>query len=158
MRGGAGTWSDVLIMARDIVLTGRIEKGKLHVRGWKPFSRWKDGEVTITVERKRATRSEIQNRWYWGQILRLLSEHTGYTVDELHDYCKLRFNGTTVCVTDRDGVVVDEQRIGQTTTKLNRVTFGEYCEAIRQWAAADLGVVIPDPDPNWRQADRHEAA
>lgn len=140
-------------MASEVVLTGRIANGKLHVRGWKPFDGWKDGEVTIAVRRKRAPRSQPQNAWYWGQILRLLSEHTGYTVDELHDYCKQRFNGTTVCLTDSDGVVVDEQRIGKTTTKLNRVTFGEYCEAIRQWAASDLQVYIPDPDPKWRHAD-----
>lgn len=137
----------------EVTLTGRIERGKLHVRGWRPLG-LPDGEVTITVERKRATRSEIQNKWYWGQILRLLSEHTGYTVDELHDYCKQRFNATTVCVIDqRSGDVVDQQRIGKSTAKLNRVAFGEYCEQIRQWAASDLGVVIPDPDPNWRQKE-----
>ena len=138
-------------MAQEVVLTGRITAGKLAVRGWKPFHGWKDGEVTITIERARATRSELQNRWYWGQILRLLSEHTGYTVDELHEYCKHKFNAKTVCIQDKDGVVVEEERVGISTTKLNRITFGEYCEAIRQWAAQDLGVNIPDPDPNWRQ-------
>jgi hypothetical protein len=137
-------------MPDEIVLTGRIERGKLKVRGWRPLD-LPDGEVTITVERKRATRSRIQNAWYWGQILRLLSDHTGYTVDELHDYCKQRFNPTRVLIHDQDGAIVDESRIGRSTTKLNRVTFGEYCEAIRQWAAQDLQVVIPDPDPNWRQ-------
>jgi len=136
------------------IFTGRITAEKLHVRGWKPFRGWKDQEVTVTVQRKRATRSLDQNAWYFGQILRLLSEHTGYTVDELHDYCKVRFNAKTVLITDQDGVVKDETRIGQTTTKLNRVTFGEYCEAIRQWAAQELGVVIPDPDPNWRDRER----
>lgn len=138
-------------MPSEVVLSGHMTNEKLHVRGWKPFKGWKDGPVTITVERKRATRSLIQNAYYFGVILRLLSEHTGYTVDELHDYCKQRFNAKTVLVQNDLGVIVDEQRIGQTTTKLNRVTFGEYCESIRQWAASDLGVVIPDPDPNWRQ-------
>lgn len=140
-------------MTDDRVLSGRVTHGKLSVRGWKPFNGWPDGEVTITVARKRATRSLLQNAWYFGQILRLLSEHTGYTVDELHDYCKLRFNAKTVCLVDRDGVVKDETRVGLSTAKLNRVTFGEYCEAIREWAAADLGVLIPDPDPNWREKD-----
>jgi hypothetical protein len=134
-------------------LSGQITKGKLHVRGWKPFT-WRDGEVTITVERKRATRSVLQNAWYWGQVLRLLAEHTGYTVDELHDYCKQRFNPKRLVLCDGWGEVKDEQRIGQSTRELNRITFGEYCEAIRQWAREDLGVVIPDPDPGAWQGDR----
>lgn len=140
-------------MTEDRVLSGRVTQGKLAVRGWKPFHGWPDGEVTITVAPKRATRSALQNAWYWGQILRLLSDHTGYTVDELHEYCKQRFNAKTVCLVDSDGVVKDESRVGMSTTKLNRLTFGEYCEAIRIWAAADLDVRIPDPDPNWRQND-----
>jgi hypothetical protein len=132
-------------MAQDVfVFTGCVTAGKLHVRGWKPLA-IRDGEVLITVERARATRSHAQNAWYFGCILKALSDHTGYTVDELHEYCKQRFNAKTVAFCDHDGVIKDEQTIGLSTTKLNKITFGEYCEAIRQWAAQDLDVVIPDP-------------
>lgn len=137
-------------MADTHVFTGQIRGGKLQVRGWKPIA-MRDGEVLITVERARATRSLAQNAWYWGQILRLLAEHTGYTVDELHEYCKQRFNAKRMTFCDEHGVVTDEETIGLSTTKLNRVTFGEYCERIREWAAADLHVAIPDPDPAWRE-------
>lgn len=137
------------------VFTGRIRDGKLHVRGWKPLQ-IRDGEVLITVERAHATRSLAQNAWYWGQILRLLAEDTGYTPDELHEYCKQRFNAKRVTFCDDDGVVKDDQTIGLSTRKLNRIAFGEYCEQIRQWAAADLHVAIPDPDPDWRE--KSEAA
>lgn len=132
------------------VFTGRITAGKLHVRGWKQL-RLRDGEVLITVERARATRSDQQNRWYWGQILRLIAEHTGYTVDELHEYCKQRFNPKRMTFCDDAGVVTDDDTIGMSTRKMNRIAFGEYCEAIRSWAAADLHVAIPDPDPEWRE-------
>jgi hypothetical protein len=138
-------------MTEDRVLSGRVTQGKLTVRGWKPFIGWPDGEVTITVAAKRATRSALQNAYYFGVCLRLLSEHTGYTVDELHEYCKQRFNAKTVCLVDADGVVKDESRVGMSTAKLNRITFGEYCEAIRIWAAADLDVRIPDPNPAWKE-------
>lgn len=140
-------------MATDVrVFTGRIRAGKLHVRNWRPLE-LRDGEVLITVERAHATRSLLQNAWYWGQILKLISDHTGYSPDELHEYCKERFNSKTLVIVDDQGEVKDEKTIGLSTTKLNKVTFGEYCEAIRQWAAEDLGVVIPDPDPNWREKE-----
>lgn len=141
-------------MTEDHVLSGRVTQGKLTVRGWKPFNGWPDGEVTITVAAKRATRSALQNAWYWGQILRLLSEHTGYTVDELHEYCKQRFNPKRVSFCDANGEVKDEAAIGQSTARLNRIAFADYCEAIREWAAGEpLYVAIPDPDPNWREKD-----
>ena len=145
---------------RTCVLSGAVRGGKLKIRGWQGVQDWRDGEITITIARKRATRSQLQNAWYFGVILRLLSEHTGYTVDEMHDYCKVRFNGETLLLQDANGVVVDEQRIGQSTAKLGKNDFGEYCEQIRQWAAVDLGVLIPDPDVDWRTvgAERSEVA
>lgn len=129
--------------------SGIVEGGKLKLRNQKAFQAamdaFVDGEVRVTIERARATRSEQQNRWYWGVIMKHLSEHTGYTPDELHEYCKQRFNSKKVAFCDDNGVVKDEETIGLSTTRLNKITFGEYCESIRQWAAEDLHVNIPDP-------------
>ena len=36
--------------------------------------------------------------------------------------------------------------VGGSTTKLNKIEFGEYLRAIQQWAAEDLDVYIPDPE------------
>ena len=41
--------------------------------------------------------------------------------------------------------------IGGSTTKLNKLQFIEYLEAIVMHFA-ERGLVIPDPDPNWRAA------
>jgi hypothetical protein len=35
--------------------------------------------------------------------------------------------------------------IGKSTTKLNKVEFGEFCESVRRWAAESLSIDIPDP-------------
>lgn len=146
-------------MSTSLVLPAEVRKGKLLMNA-KRVTAWlkgrKDGPYTVTIERRHATRSTLQNAWYWGGILPAISEHTGYTVDEVHEYCKHRFNAKVVTVANEHGEIIDEQRIGQSTTGLNKLTFGEYCEAIRRWAAADLGVVIPDPDPHWK--DKEHAA
>lgn len=136
-------------MAVEFVTTGRIEAGALRIRNKREMkqalSHWRDGDVTVTVERKHATRSLPQNAWYWGVIVELISEHTGYTPDEVHDVLKAKFIPKKLAICDSNGEVKDELVIGGTTTQLNKIQFGEYCEAIRQWAAEDLGVVIPDP-------------
>lgn len=108
--------------------------------------RLKNGDVILTLDKKRDKRSDRQNRWYWGQILGLISEHTGYEPEELHEYFKSRFLPKRIALADGNGEVVDDRVVGGSSAKLDIEGFGEYCEAIRKFAAEELDVVIPDPD------------
>jgi hypothetical protein len=110
--------------------------------------------VELTVRQKRNRRSDRQNAWYWGQVLHLIAEHTGHMPEELHEYCKARFIPKRLAICDGNGVVLDERVVGGSTGKLSTVEMADYCEAVRQWAAEDLNVVIPDPDPAWRIQER----
>lgn len=137
-------------MSNPVVANGVIESGRLKVRRLTTFQEgiagFKEGtEVRVVVEKKTATRSLNQNAWYWGCIVELISEHTGYTADEIHDVLKAKFIPKRLAVADGNGEIKGEFVIGGTTTRLNTLEFGQYCESIRQWAAEDLGVVIPDP-------------
>lgn len=137
-------------MTGQYVTTGQIEGGKLEIRNRSQMSAalrgMKDGEVLIRIERLRATRSGRQNAWYWGVIVQMLAEHTGYTPDEMHEVLKAKFIPKRFAVADGNGEIQDELVIGGSSAQLNTVEFGEYCEAIRQWAADALHVVIPDPE------------
>jgi hypothetical protein len=108
--------------------------------------RWEGKELDVRIEPHKDGRSQKQNRWYWGQVLGLVSEHTGYTPEELHEYFKSRFIPKRIALSDDNGVVVDDRVIGGSSAKLDVEAFAHYCECIRQFAAEDLGVVIPDPD------------
>lgn len=137
-----------------IAVSGRLEAGRLRIN--RPrlaalLAGRKDGPVDVVIDRQVASRSLLQNAWYWGAILGLIEESTGQPARDLHEYFKLKFNVRPLILTDRAGVIVAEERIGGSTAELNRITFGEYCENIRAFAADRLDVVIPDPDPNWRQ-------
>lgn len=131
------------------------EHGKLHLVSpivFKQAIREFTGKpVELTVRLKRKSRSDRQLRWYWGQILELMSEFTGYTPDELHEYCKARFIPKRLAICDGNGVVVDERVVGGSTTKLSTTEMVEYCESIRRFAAEELGLAIPDPDPSWHR-------
>ena len=107
----------------------------------------RDCELSILIEKRHATRSAAQNAWYWAGIVGTISEHTGYTPDEVHDILKAKFLPKRMAVADKNGVIVDELVIGGTTTRLNKLEFGEYIERIRQWAAESLDLVIHDPLP-----------
>lgn len=130
--------------------SGYIYAGHLTIRNrpalLRQLRRWKDGEVVITIERKHARRSLQQNAYLWGVVYQLLSEHTGYTVEEIHEWAKMKFIPKRIALADGNGEVRDDLVIGGSTRKLNKVQFGEYVEAIREFAALELDCVIPDPE------------
>jgi hypothetical protein len=118
------------------VFTGRITKGKLHVRGWKAL-RMKDGEVFITIERARAIRSLEANALYWAGYVHPLADYTGYTPKEIHAYLKKRFlpKQRIEIVDKKTGVVLDEQDLDQlTTTTLTSTEFSAYLHEIAEFA------------------------
>lgn len=107
----------------------------------------RDCELTVTIEKRHATRSVAANAYYWAGVVGTISEHTGYTPDEVHELLKAKFLPKKLALADGNGVVVDELVIGGTTTRLNKPEFGDYIERIRQWAAETLDLVIHDPLP-----------
>lgn len=139
-------------MNEPIVLQARLEGGKFTLnkdRLRDELRGRKDGDYTVTIERQHATRSAAQNAAYWGVTIRVLSEHTGYTADEIHDYLKAKFLPKTLSLPDANGEIKDEFTVGRTTTRLNKIEFGEYMERIAQWASEELNVYIPPPDPDF---------
>jgi hypothetical protein len=134
----------------EIVTTGFVRRGRLEMRNRKTVTaqlrRMKDCEVVITIESRKAARSQLQNRYYWGVVVDLISQHTGYSPEELHELLKAKFLPKKLAVCNGIGEIQGEFVIGGSTTKLNKIEFGEYMDAIKQWAAESLDVVIPDPD------------
>ena len=121
---------------------GIVKDGKLELvnkdwfnDGLKKFN----GEVLITLEYDKASRSTQQNRYLWGAVYKLISGHTGYSVEEVHELCKFRFNQKHL---DFGGEKID---FGGSTTEMSTGEFTGYIEAIRIWAAEYLEVNIPDP-------------
>jgi hypothetical protein len=134
-----------------VVASATVKRGKLFIRNRAAFDLavsmlHEEWELEVTVKRLRATRSLLQNAYYWGVVVQLLSEHTGYTPDEIHEVLKAKFIPKRLAVCDGNGVIQDELVLGGSTREMNKVEFGEFMEAVRQWAAETLDVVIPDPD------------
>lgn len=131
---------------REAQSTGWVRSGMLYIRQ----ERWpmRDGEVLVSVRKVYATRSPKANRYYWGGIIRPLSEHTGYTLDEMHEICKAKFLARIVEIPGAP--IVAELTIGGSTRQLDGAEFGDYCKMIKEWAASwEPPFVIEDPD-GWR--------
>lgn len=93
--------------------------------------------VGITVKVHRNTRSSQQNRYYFGVVVKMLADHCGYEVDEMHEALAYRFLRIEDCP-----VTGAPRR--KRTPDTNTSEFAEYVDACVRFGA-ELGVVIPDP-------------
>lgn len=126
------------------------------------LTRLKDGAYDVTIEKHTKKRSMKANAYLWGCVYELLSEHTGYTPDELHAHFKKEFLGVQtkrILLQDEAGEVKHESEIevDPTTTIMDTSQFTVFIESIRR-TAAEIGCVIPDPDPEWAFNKKDEAA
>ena len=134
-----------------ITASGEVRGGKLRIRDRATFDEslrtLRDGlQVEVEITRLLATRSPQQNKYYWGVVIQSLCDLSGYAPQEMHDICKLQFIPKHLGVTRATGDVVAEFTLGGSTRTLTTIEFQNYCEQIKQWAAAELDVYIPDPD------------
>jgi hypothetical protein len=93
--------------------------------------------VTIKKIEKRQMRSIVQNNYYWGVVIDILSDFTGYDPEEMHNALRHKF----LTYENIKGLPTT-----LSTTQLKTNEFEDYLERIRRWAATDLGVYIPLPN------------
>ena len=95
--------------------------------------------VEITAELQRRHRSNEQNRYYWGVVLKMIADYCGYfsqeEIESLHtEMCRLFLPGV--------GMLALPTR----TSDLSTVEMNDYMKKVRAWAASELGVYIPEPN------------
>src|SRR5213075_1155179 len=98
----------------------------------------------ITIERKSARRSDAANRYYFGVVVKTISDYTGYSPDETHAALKALHLPKHLTFADGNGEVVGELVIGGSTRVLNTIEFSDFLANVRAWAHDYLGLTIPD--------------
>lgn len=110
----------------------------------KLFNHLKSLENVYRVEIKRYTenRSGNQNRYYWGVVIQMFSEYSGFFPDEVHELLKNKFLKYDKAFKDTGESVT----ISRSTTDLDTWEFEQYLEQCRIYAATVLEIVIPLPN------------
>lgn len=126
---------------------GKVVKGKLILEDRALFEMYletlTDKEVQVSVKRKSKPRSDRQNRYYHGVVIKILADHLGYSPDEMHDALRLHF-------------LIDRERKIPTiksTTSLDTIGFENYMSQIRQWASEEFSLYIPEPNETDLEGD-----
>ena len=101
-------------------------------------------DYIVDVKKKRNTRSNMQNSYYWKCIVQELSDELGYFPDEMHDILRAKFLNEWQMI-DVNDKKIGGNKIGNTTA-LNTKDFEVYTEQIRIWALSDLGIRLMLPN------------
>jgi len=91
-------------------------------------------------------RSIQECRFFHGVVIPILAEHCGYDHAEMKEILKAKFLSETRVIDTVKGMA--EIQYIRPTSSLNTVQFESFLDKIRQWAAMDLGVVVPLPSEN----------
>lgn len=101
-------------------------------------------DIEIIVRKKRAKRSNDQNRLYRAYC-KLIAEHTGYSEDEVHSIIGYKFRKIER-VDEKTGEVFTYIR---STTQYNKMTFADHLTEIQQWCENTFHFRLPCPGENW---------
>ena len=124
------------------VFYGTVRKGMLAVNRADVFKTYLlqfDGKpvaISVKTAAKTKPRSLNENNYYWGVVIPLIGQSTGYLPEEVHESLKhkfLRIHGDKL------------DRIGSTAV-LDTIDFEKYLETVRMWAAQELQTIIPLPN------------
>jgi len=116
-------------MKTDVMAYGKVINGKLILDNKDDFADdlFKfDGNVVLTLKQLPNKKTSRQNNYYRGVIVKTLSQHLGYTLDEMHNELKKEFKI-------------------ETTKRLSQDEFQDYLDRIIRWASIFHGVALPDP-------------
>lgn len=128
---------------------GRIVKGKMEFNRKEDYLNYvqtlEGKDVSLVLQEWKNDRSDNQNRYYWGICIKIISEFTGYSDEEVHELLKSLFLKKKIDVKTSKGVTERHTVVGS-TAKLNTAEFEEYLAKIRQWGSEELNCYIPEPN------------
>ncbi|MBU1308800.1 MAG: hypothetical protein KKE30_04610 [Gammaproteobacteria bacterium] len=88
-------------------------------------------------------RSLPQNSYYWGVIVKIISDELGYSPAQIHEMLREEFLYEVLHIKTRDGIT--QKKIAKSTTEITTTEAEDYYSSIRQWASITLGLWIPEP-------------
>jgi len=124
------------------ILKGKVYQGKLQMSDDfdTQVALLEGQEVSVTIEKYRNKRSINQNNYYWGVVVKLISEETGYSLHETHDILRGKFLGKT------KKIGTETIHYSRSSASLNTKEMEQYLSDIREWASIILNCYVPEPN------------
>lgn len=126
------------------IFKAKIKQGKCQFENADMFRRWcaslENKTVEVIVRKPLYQKSNKQNRYYRGVVVKLIAEECGYTTDRAHgELLELFFK---VVPDDGGRAYIRSTALDNWDT----VDWEEKMQEIRQWASEFLNLFIPLPN------------
>jgi len=122
-----------------------VEKGKVKFNNLELFNQelrnYEGKEAYITIKPYRKNRSDNQNRYYWGVVVKILSDELGFEPDEMHEVLKQKFLTRETLRIGKEDFIIAKPTHNRSTQE-----FEEYLSHIRTWASTEMSILIPLPN------------
>lgn len=126
------------------IFSGIIKNNKLELEEQDNYFLWigqfEGQRIEVIVRKEKSQRTIRQNKYLWGVVYKIISDETGYSVDEIHSLCKTLFLKKHLDVGEKRYIVIGS------TAKLSTAEFSKYVDDIKLWASTELSLVIPDAE------------
>ena len=122
------------------IIDGKIKFESEQRRNFDLYLKSLEGhQVEVVVRKWYKRRSNQENKYYWGVVVKLCAEFFGYDADEMHEALKHKF---LFVPAESD---TDLARC-LSTARLTTKKFEDYTESIRQFMLMEHGFKIPLPN------------
>ena len=122
------------------VFAGLVKNGKVLLDLRSEFdsyaSSFEGKRVQLVLKKYKTQRSNEQNKYYWGVVVKILADYFGYFPEEMHNALGYKF------LLISDGAL---PRV-RSTTDFTTTEMEIHLEKIRIWALTEYDVKIPLPE------------
>jgi len=94
-------------------------------------------DIVFTLKENKDYRTNSQNKLWW-KYMQILGEDLGYSKDEMHDICKLKFLKRERI---EDGIKVEYLK---STAQLTKKEFTKLVDDVIIWAAQTFSINLPN--------------
>lgn len=124
------------------IFKAEIKNNSLIIEDTEKYNNWlfqlNENKVEVIIRKPKKIRSERQNRYYWGVVLKLISETTGESSEDLHNHFSYKWLSTN----GKSGKLISKK----STTTLSTIEFAEYIDKIIIWGERFLNITFPEPE------------
>ena len=125
------------------IIFGRIKEGEIQVQRFYKKDLEKLEGKAIEIRAVEGSKTLQQLRYLWGVVYKIISEHTGFTPEEVSEVYKKKF---LTYQKEHKGKMYDFTKGLSDLKKSEMVAF---IDKVIRHATADLNLIIPEPNEDF---------
>ena len=123
-----------------MIILGRIKNKRIQVQRFFQPELEKLEEKSVEIKVVENTRSSQANRYYWGVLIKIVADWSGFTSDEVHQEFRKKF------LTYEKVHKNKTYKFTKSTVDLKVSEFSEYLKKCINYTQQELELIIPEPD------------